>query len=145
MMVKNESKYIRQCLESLQPIRDAIDSELIIVDTGSTDNSVEIAKEFTEKVYYHEWKDKFSEMRNITISYCKREWFLVIDGDKVISNPNGIIQFFKDNKNKKYNTAYVSVKKISFANNYSVLLSPRLFKKFEIKIYFDFLVAKYAD
>lgn len=132
MMVKNESKYLRQCLESLKPIRDAIDSELIIVDTGSTDNTVEIAKEFTDKVYYHEWKDNFSEMRNITISYCSGEWFLVIDGDEVISNPNGIIQFFKDNKHKKYNTACVSVKNFSFENNennYSVLLSPRLFKK----------------
>ncbi|RII36191.1 glycosyltransferase [Clostridium chromiireducens] len=131
MMVKNESKYLRQCLESLQPIRNAIDSELIIVDTGSTDNTVEIAKEFTDKVYYHEWTNNFSEMRNVTISYSKGEWFLVVDGDEVISNPNGIIEFFKAKKYKKYNAACISVKNFSSAdneNNYSVLLSPRLFK-----------------
>lgn len=132
MMVKNESKYLRQCLESLQPIRDAVNSELIIVDTGSTDDTVEIAKEFTDKVYFHDWNNNFSEMRNITISYSKGEWFLVIDGDEVISNPNGIIQFFSSKEYKKYNTACISVKNISSIDNkenYSILVSPRLFRK----------------
>ena len=134
MMIKNESKHLRECLQSLQSIRDAVDAELIIVDTGSTDNSVEIAKEFTDKVYYHEWNNNFSEMRNITINYATGEWFLVIDGDEVISNPFGIIQFFNSNEYKKNNTACISVKNYSLTSsedNYSVLSSPRLFKKDE--------------
>ena len=48
-MVKNEFKYLENCLKSLQPIRDAVESELIIVDTGSEDDTVEIAKKYTEK------------------------------------------------------------------------------------------------
>ena len=79
LMVKNESKYLKQCLESLQPIRKAIDSEIIIVDTGSTDNTVSIAKEFTDKVYFHQWNNNFSEMRNITANYSSGEWFMFID------------------------------------------------------------------
>ncbi|MBW9154965.1 glycosyltransferase [Clostridium tagluense] len=132
MMVKNESKYLRECLESLKPIRDAIESELIIVDTGSTDNTVEIAKEFTDKVYFHKWNSDFSDMRNITIKHCTGEWILVIDGDEVISNPNGILQFFNSNEFKKHNTASVSVKNFTFTDNeddFAVLTAPRIFRK----------------
>ncbi|EOR20123.1 family 2 glycosyl transferase [Clostridium sartagoforme AAU1] len=134
MMVKNESKYLRKCLESLQSIRDVIDSELIIVDTGSTDNTVEIAKEFTDKVYYHKWENDFSKMRNTTISYSNGEWFMYIDGDEIINDPNGIIEFFKFNKHKEYNTACVSIKSFTSTENeknFSVLLAPRLFKNYD--------------
>jgi CDP-glycerol glycerophosphotransferase (TagB/SpsB family)/glycosyltransferase involved in cell wall biosynthesis len=132
MMVKNESKYLRKCLESLKPIRDAIESELIIVDTGSTDNTVEIAKEFTDKVYFHEWNSDFSEMRNITIKYCTGEWCLVIDGDEVISNPEGILQFFSSDEFKKHNTASFSIKNFTSNDseaNFAVFTAPRIFKK----------------
>ncbi|MBX4262479.1 glycosyltransferase [Clostridium estertheticum] len=132
MMVKNESKYLRACLESLKPIRDAIESELIIVDTGSTDNTVEIAKEFTDKVYFHQWNSDFSEIRNVTIKYSIGEWFLVIDGDEVINNPSGIIDFFNSAEIKKYKTACVSVKNFSSIGNeenFTVFTSTRIFKK----------------
>jgi len=132
MMVKNESKYLRKCLESLKPIRDSIESELIIVDTGSTDDTVEIAKEFTDKVYFHEWNSNFSEMRNITIKYCTGEWVLIIDGDEVISNPNGIIQFLNSSEIKKHKTASFAIKNFTSINNdeeFTVFTAVRIFKK----------------
>lgn len=129
MMVKNESKYLRKCLESLKPIRDAIESELIIIDTGSTDNTVEIAKEFTDKVYFHQWNSDFSEMRNMTIKYCTGEWVLVIDGDEVISDANGILQFFYSDELNKYNTASVSVKNFTSIDDFAVFTAPRIFRK----------------
>lgn len=52
MIVKNEEKYLERCLTALKPTLENVDSELIIADTGSTDNTVEIAKRFTDKVYY---------------------------------------------------------------------------------------------
>ncbi|SNS49095.1 Glycosyl transferase family 2 [Anaerovirgula multivorans] len=110
MMVKNESKYLEKCLKSLDPIREAISSELIIVDTGSQDNTMEIAKRYTKKVYFHLWKDNFAEMRNITIGYAKGEWLFVIDGDEIVEDAKDIIQFFKHNFDKRYNTALVSIK-----------------------------------
>lgn len=134
MMVKNEAKYLRQCLESLQPITDAIESELIIVDTGSTDNTVEIAKEFTDKVYFHQWNNNFSAMRNITIEYCSGEWFFYIDGDEVISNPKSLIDFFMSGEYKKNNAACVSIKNFNTSDiedGFSVFLAPRLFRKDE--------------
>lgn len=132
MMVKNESKYLRQCLESLQPIREAMESELIIVDTGSIDNTVSIAKEFTDKVYFHQWNNNFSEMRNITVNYCSGEWFMFIDGDEIISDAKDLIDFFTSGRYKTFNTACVSIKSFNFSekeDKFSVFLSPRLFKK----------------
>src|SRR5690554_806236 len=110
MMVKNESKYLEQCLSSLEPIRKAIKSELIIVDTGSKDNTVEIARKFTDKVYFHQWNDNFSEMRNITISYAKGEWLFVIDGDEIVEDAQDLINFLKSKKSKKFNSAVVKIK-----------------------------------
>ena len=60
LIVKNEEDMLRKCLESL---RDGID-EIIIVDTGSTDKTKVIAKEFTDKVYDFEWNNDFSAARN---------------------------------------------------------------------------------
>ncbi|WP_051188650.1 glycosyltransferase [Proteocatella sphenisci] len=131
MMVKNESKYLEQVLMSLQPIRDAIDTELIIVDTGSEDNTVEIAKRFTDKVFFHQWNNDFSEMRNITLDYAKGEWLLIIDGDEVLENPQPIIEFLMSKKAKKYNTGFISAKNIINENDLSdtaVFTAPKLFR-----------------
>ncbi|WP_347491422.1 glycosyltransferase [Desulfoscipio sp. XC116] len=132
MMVKNESKHLDECLQSLQPIRDAVESELIIVDTGSTDNTVEIAKKYTDQVYFHEWRDDFSEIRNITVNYSKGEWFFGIDGDEVLQNSDGIIKFFQTGQYKKFKTACVTIRNFHTSSNtedFSTFLSTRLFKK----------------
>ncbi|MCH5186354.1 MAG: glycosyltransferase, partial [Oscillospiraceae bacterium] len=52
LIVKNEEKYLRRCLDGLKPILNALDAELIITDTGSTDGTLEIAREFTDKIYH---------------------------------------------------------------------------------------------
>ncbi len=70
MMVKNEEQNLVRCLDSLKPLRTKLESELIIVDTGSTDKTVDIAKAYTDRVYFHPWNNNFSEMRNSTISYA---------------------------------------------------------------------------
>lgn len=134
MMVKNESKYIGRCLEALQPLRDAVDSELIIVDTGSEDNTVEIAEKFTDKVFFHEWNNDFAQMRNITIGYTKGEWIFVLDADEIIENPAEIISFFTSGLCDKYNSAIVFIKNIMNEKDkadYSLLPLVRLFKRYE--------------
>jgi len=132
MMVKNEEKNLERCLQSLQPIRDQIDSELIIVDTGSEDRTVEIAEKYKAQIYFHKWNNDFSEMRNITINYAKGEWFLVIDADEVLENPQSIVDFLKTNNSKKYNAAVLFVKNLTSedeATDFSTLLMARLFRK----------------
>lgn len=132
MMIKNEEKNLHRCLKSLQELRDNINSELIIVDTGSTDNSVKIAKEYTESVYFHPWNDDFSEMRNITINYAKGEWILIIDADEKIEDCAEIIKFFKSNESSRFNTAVLFIRNFAEVDSFKrsgLLKSPRLFKK----------------
>lgn len=131
MMVKNESKHLEECLQSIKPIQEAIKAEIIIVDTGSEDNSVEIAKKYTDKVFYHPWNNDFSSMRNITIGYASGEWIFVLDGDEVIEKPDEYISFFRSNKSNKYNTGIIRIKNYTDDKytKYSLALLPRLFKK----------------
>lgn len=131
MMVKNQSKYLDECLRSLQPVREKIDSELIIVDTGSEDDTVEIAKRYTDKVYFHEWTGNFAEMRNISISYAKGEWVFIIDGDEVLESPNNIIQFFRIKEYRKFNSAAVTIRNFTRddGSSFADMLMPRLFRK----------------
>jgi len=131
MMVKNESKNLEKVLESLKPLMEAIESELIIVDTGSEDNTVEIAKKYTDKVYFHEWNNDFSNMRNITLGYATGEWLLMIDGDEVLADPWPVIDFFSSSTDSKVETGLVSIKNITNEQNstsFSLNKSPRIFR-----------------
>lgn len=85
MIVKNEEELLPQCLES---IKDFVD-EIIIVDTGSTDNTVEIAKSYGAKVYHHPWENDFSKHRNQSISYASGEWIFIIDADEELMRGDG--------------------------------------------------------
>ena len=62
LIVKDEEKTLAECLTS---VKDCVD-EIIVVDTGSTDKTVEIAKRFTDKVYFFEWVYDFSKARNFS-------------------------------------------------------------------------------
>ena len=62
MIAKNEEKFIGRCLES---VKDLVD-EMIVVDTGSTDRTVQIAEGYGACVYHHEWKNDFSEAKNFS-------------------------------------------------------------------------------
>ena len=84
MIVKNEEKVIKRCLES---IFDVID-EIIIVDTGSNDNTKEIAKNYTENIYDFEWIDDFSAARNFSFSKATKDYVLWIDADEILDEVN---------------------------------------------------------
>lgn len=94
MIVKNEEKYLRSCLEALLPILRQVDSELIIADTGSTDRTKEIAAEFTDQVFLFPWCDDFAAARNATLQRAKGEWFMAVDADELLENASELIQFF---------------------------------------------------
>ncbi len=80
MIVKNEQENLPK---SLQAAREYVD-EIIIVDTGSTDDSVEIAKSFGARVYYFEWGNDFSAARNFALQYATKNWVLNLDADHII-------------------------------------------------------------
>lgn len=131
MMVKNEERNLGRCLKSLQPLRNIIDSELIIVDTGSNDNTVEIAKKYTDKIYFHNWNNNFSEMRNVSISYASGEWIMIIDADEEIDECNLLVEFFKSSIERELNTLFLFVKNYAFSGTdykSGIVKSPRFFR-----------------
>ncbi|MGD9363943.1 MAG: tetratricopeptide repeat protein, partial [Desulfobacterales bacterium] len=80
MIIKDEEKYLARCLASVKPIVD----EMIVVDTGSSDRSKDIAIAFGARVYDYEWENDFAKARNYSISKASGEWILILDGDEVI-------------------------------------------------------------
>ncbi len=84
MIVKNEQYTLARCLNSVQ----GVFNEIVIVDTGSTDNTVEIAKSYTDKVYFFEWTYDFSAARNFSFSKAKSDYLTWLDADDVLSYEN---------------------------------------------------------
>lgn len=84
MIVKNEAKTIERVLACAKTFCD----ELIVVDTGSTDNTVELAERMGAKVYHFDWVDDFSVARNFALSKCTGDWFIWLDADDVITEEN---------------------------------------------------------
>ena len=80
-IVKNEEHFLSQCLKSVKNVVD----EIIILDTGSTDKTVEIAEQFGAKVYHFQWCNDFAIARNEALKYVRGEWVLVLDADEVLN------------------------------------------------------------
>lgn len=80
IIVKNEADLLGRCLNSIKSAAD----ELIIVDTGSTDNTVEIAESMGAKVICTQWRDDFAWARNISIEHASGSWILWLDADDVV-------------------------------------------------------------
>ncbi|MBS1536395.1 MAG: glycosyltransferase [Bacteroidetes bacterium] len=78
MIVKNEAKNLAGCLESVANIAD----EIIILDTGSTDSTMDIARSFSAVVYEKEWTGDFAEARNESLKHCTGKWILYLDADE---------------------------------------------------------------
>ncbi len=78
MIVKNEEAFLGRCLQSVCSHVD----EIIVVDTGSTDRTVEIAESYGARVYHHPWENDFSKHRNQSISYASGRWIFIIDADE---------------------------------------------------------------
>ena len=95
IITKNNGRSLKWALESVYKYLD----EIIIVDSGSTDNTVEIAKQYTDKIYFNEFKD-FSDQRNFAIKKCTGDWIFTMDADEVMGE--NFFNIFKYLKNSKY-------------------------------------------
>jgi len=84
MIVKNESSHLASCLDSVKKDVD----EIVIVDTGSTDDTVSIAQRYTSKVYFFPWNNDFSAARNFAIEQASGNWILALDADEEVEYQN---------------------------------------------------------
>jgi len=78
MIVRNEARHLPDCLASLRGVVD----EIVLVDTGSTDATIEIARACGARVFEHEWRDDFAPARNLGLDRARGRWILYIDADE---------------------------------------------------------------
>lgn len=84
MIVKNEEAVLERCLDSIADLMD----EIIIVDTGSTDRTKEIASKYTTKIYDYQWTNDFSAARNFSFSKASMEYIYAADADEILDEEN---------------------------------------------------------
>jgi len=80
MIVKNEAANLQRCLASVVGVVD----DMIVVDTGSTDQTVTIAQDFGAHVYTYDWCNDFAAARNYALQYVQSDWILVLDADECL-------------------------------------------------------------
>ncbi len=78
LIAKNEEQFIERCLSSVKPIAN----QIVLVDTGSTDRTVEIAKALGAEIHHFEWCDDFSAARNVSLEHARGDWILMLDADE---------------------------------------------------------------
>ena len=90
MIVKNEEQFLDQCLAAL----DGVAHQIVVVDTGSTDRTVQIAKAHGAEVHHFDWCDDFAAARNFALEHARGDWVLVLDADEVLTTEglNGLRQ-----------------------------------------------------
>lgn len=128
MIVKNEEKNIENCLNNL---KNNID-EIIIVDTGSTDNTVALCKKYTHNIYNFEWTGDFSAARNMSLTLAKKKWILWLDADEECS-PDQFTNLKNTLNNTLNNVFFLPIinyvgKQISETDVYRIF-QPRLFRR----------------
>ena len=116
MITKNEEKNIAQCLNSVKGIVD----EIIIVDTGSTDRTKQIVKDFgffKTKIFDFKWIDDFSAARNESIKHADKDWILVLDADEILDEDS--LKAVKELTNDKETDGFLFLQK-NYTNETSI-------------------------
>ncbi len=121
MIVKNEEELLPGCLDS---IRDWVD-EIIIVDTGSTDKTVEIAKSYGAKIFHQPWEGNFSKHRNYSIEQATGEWIFIIDADERIY-PEDVGLIKKVLNQNEYNIISINVFNVTGKDEEHVTFLPSI-------------------
>lgn len=105
LLVSNRRDTIRKCLDSLTPIREAIPSELIILDTGCEPDVRAVLEEYADKIDNFTWIKDFSAARNATLKYATGEWYMYLDDDEWFVDTTELIEFFQSGEYKDYGYA----------------------------------------
>jgi glycosyltransferase involved in cell wall biosynthesis len=123
ILSRNESKVIERCLQSLTGV-----DEIVILDTGSTDNTIAIARKYRALVYHDVWQDDFSLHRNKLLTYCTGDYILSIDCDETLIP--GSINKIKESIDNKY------VYTVTVRTDETSSIQSRIFRRSE-KVYWN--------
>tara|TARA_Y100000588_G_scaffold395307_1_gene522862 strand:- start:1822 stop:3159 length:1338 start_codon:yes stop_codon:yes gene_type:complete len=124
MIVRDEEKSLPLCLNSVKDVAD----QIVIVDTGSLDKTIKIARSFGAEVYNYEWSDHFAKARNESIKYAKGEWILWMDADETLDQSSiSELKQITGNNNKNYFYSIKISSKNEFENKVTYSDAHRLF------------------
>lgn len=122
LIVKNEEEMLARCLESLKGF-----DEIVVVDTGSEDKTVEIAKKYTDKVYTDfKWCDSFCKARNHALSKNTADWIYTIDADEYLESP---IEKIREWAEKAEQNKWLAVNVCITGGPTDRFMFPRLYKR----------------
>jgi len=123
MIVKNEEEHLEKCLASVESICD----EIIIVDTGSNDKTIDIAEKFGAKIFNYKWENDFSKARNLSINPAIMNWILWLDADDYVNKKYlNILKEFLNQDN--FNIARIPIVSPQENNDVQQIYQYRLFK-----------------
>lgn len=110
LLVSNSINTIHKCMNSISPLLENIESELIIVDTGGIDGSIDIARKYATKIIPFTWCNDFAKARNAGLEEARGEWFLFLDDDEWFESVEEIIEFFQTGEYLKYESASYEIR-----------------------------------
>lgn len=105
LIVKNEEHCLGDCLGSIKAWAD----QIVVVDTGSTDNTVQVARQYNAQIEFFPWKNDFAQARNYSLQFAASDWILVLDADECIE---GDLKTLSDLLSKEYEGYYLTVKSL---------------------------------
>ncbi len=133
MLVSNHKQYIRNVMEGLKPLLNAVPSELVVIDTmgEKSDGSIDIVREYTDKIYRFEWCNDFSAARNFCLDHASGEWFLYQDDDEWFDDVQEFIDFFNSVECDNYYSGYYYTHDYLPGGGYSVAIAGRIIRRTE--------------
>jgi len=112
ILTKNEQNNIERAIKSVKKIAD----EIIVLDTGSTDKTVELAEKLGAKVYHTKWENSFAKARNEIIKYTTKDWVLMLDADEALVEESAQIlklSLLREPKTNLYLTKIINIFDVS--------------------------------
>jgi len=126
MMAKDEARNLDRCLSSIRGIVD----EIILIDTGSTDDTVAIAQSYGARIFHSPWRDSFSFHRNESLNYSSCDWVIQIDCDEELVGDTTQFRTFVEAVSKsKYNAMAVLLRDIHQGRTTMQFNAARIFKR----------------
>ena len=108
ILISRNYEGVKRCLDSVRPILEQVDSELILTDTGCGKEVRELIEGYTDNIIDFEWIKDFSAARNVGLEEAKKkgsEWFLYIDDDEWFDDVTELVKFFNSRECDRYNVA----------------------------------------
>lgn len=103
--VSNQIETIERCLSHVKPLLEQLASELLVIDTGSTDGTLDVCKSYGAKIIRFPWCNNMSAVRNTGIYHAQGDWYLSIDDDEWFEDVEDILSFFQSGEYLKHDAA----------------------------------------